>query len=264
METTSPAKQAEMAILYYRYITGDVTLVKDIIEDNDKKKGTHTVELARRRRIGADDEWVLRQSDADLKRKRDSEMLEREQRRLDREREFQMQKEYEERRKKMQEEQLYWQRSNEELDKRIKKTEYQLQLSREERERDMQEHQLQLQEYKQKMQELDITSREEREQNMQEHQLQLQEYKQKMQELDITSRISLTKDRVKIPGIKQDELRAERRRYQNTTESASQDNDTFKSSEGCATAKSKRSRKRTTLDTTAKRLKLKKLNQFWS
>eukprot|EP00854_Cymbomonas_tetramitiformis_P002804 gene2804-3600_t len=80
-----------MAILYYRYITGDVTLVKDIIEGNDKKNSTHTVEFARRRRIGADGEWVLRQSDADLKRKRDSEMMGLEQRLLDQERELQMQ-----------------------------------------------------------------------------------------------------------------------------------------------------------------------------
>ncbi|KAK3251460.1 hypothetical protein CYMTET_39179 [Cymbomonas tetramitiformis] len=66
----SPAKHAEVALVYQRYSEGDVTLAKDILHRFDEANGTRTQSLVREGQAGADDEWVLHQADAELTRKR--------------------------------------------------------------------------------------------------------------------------------------------------------------------------------------------------
>eukprot|EP00854_Cymbomonas_tetramitiformis_P011122 gene11122-13144_t len=66
----SPAKHAEVALVYMRYSEGDVTLAKDILHRFDENNGTRTHSLVREGQDGADDEWVLHQADAELTRKR--------------------------------------------------------------------------------------------------------------------------------------------------------------------------------------------------
>ncbi|KAK3249140.1 hypothetical protein CYMTET_41403 [Cymbomonas tetramitiformis] len=66
----SPAKHAEVALVYMRYSEGDVTLAKDILNRFDEANGTCTRSLVREGQAGADDEWVLHQADAELTRKR--------------------------------------------------------------------------------------------------------------------------------------------------------------------------------------------------
>ncbi|KAK3245944.1 hypothetical protein CYMTET_44517 [Cymbomonas tetramitiformis] len=66
----SPAKHAEVALIYMRYSESDVTLAKDILHGFDEANGTRTQSLVREGQAGADDEWVLHQADAELTRKR--------------------------------------------------------------------------------------------------------------------------------------------------------------------------------------------------
>ncbi|KAK3243542.1 hypothetical protein CYMTET_46800 [Cymbomonas tetramitiformis] len=157
----SPAKHAEVAIVYYRYSQGDVTLAKEVLERHDLLYGTHTEGLTREGRPGADDEWVVRQTDSELKRKRDSELVDcelqerkRQQERLDEEHDVKMQErrlQLQDHKTKMQERSEEHQRQQERLDEDHKTN---LQDRSEERKLQLQERS---EDHKTKMQERKIT-----------------------------------------------------------------------------------------------------------